>query len=61
MINKAAIQAVISDLKSQKAFNFTQTAKKYTIQISTLLCHFKGKSVSYCKAHLRSNKLLNNV
>ena len=61
MVNEAAIQQAISDLKSQKVPNYTQTAQKYNLEISTLRRRFKGKTVSNAEAHSRDQKLLTNA
>ena len=61
MVNEADIQAAISDLRSQKAHNFTQVAKKYNIQKTTLIRRFKGETVSMAEAHSRDQRLLTNT
>ena len=58
MVNETDIQQAISDLKSQKIPNYTQTAKKYNVQKTTLMRRFKGETVSTEEAHSRDQKLL---
>ena len=61
MVNEADIQAAISDLKSQKIPNFTQTAENFNIQKTTLIRRFKGETVSNTEARSRNQKLLTNA
>ena len=51
MINKADIQAVISNLELQEALNFTLAARKYNVKRATLMHCFKGKTVSTAKSY----------
>ena len=61
MVNEAAIQEAIIDLKSQKAPNFAATAKKHSVPRLTLTRRFKGETVSSAEAHSRHHKLLTNA
>ena len=61
MVNEAAIQEAIIDLKSQKAPNFAVTAKKHSVPRLTLTRRFKGETVSSAEAHSRHHKLLTNA
>ena len=61
MVNEAAIQEAIIDLKSQKAPNFAATAKKHSVSRLTLTRRFKGETVLSAEAHSRHHKLLTNA
>jgi hypothetical protein len=61
MVNEAAIQLAINDLKSQDVINFTATAKKYRIDRTTLMRRYKGQTASHAEAHSTHLKLLTNA
>ena len=61
MVNEAAIQEAIIDIKSQKAPNFAATAENYNVPRLTLMRRCKGETVSNAEAHSRDQKLLTNA
>ena len=58
MVNNAAILAVIADLKTQATPNYTQMAKKYGIERTTLARRFKGQTAPNLAAHIEAQGLL---
>ena len=52
MANEADILKVISDLDLQEMPHYTQVAKKYNLNCTTLMRCYKYKTVLYYKAHL---------
>ena len=61
MVNETDIKKAISDLKSQDPPKYTETAKKYNLEPSTLRRRFKGETVSHGDAHSRDKKLLTDA
>ena len=61
MVNEAAIQEAIIDLKSQKVTNYADTAKRFGIAPKTLERRFKGQNVSTAEFHSQTQQLLTNA
>jgi hypothetical protein len=61
MVNEAAIQLALDDLKSQEVINFTATAKMYNLDRTTLMRRFKGKTTSYQASRSVHQKLLTDA
>jgi hypothetical protein len=61
MVNEAAIQLALDELKLQEPINFRMTAKKYKIDHTTLMRRYKGKTVSHHDAHSIYKKLLTDA
>ena len=61
MVNEAAIEQAIDDLKSQNPPQYASVAKKYDLDRTTLMRRFKGEAFSYSEARSRSHKLLTNA
>ena len=61
MVNEAAIQEAIIDLKSQKVINYANTAKKFKIALKTLECCFKKQNVSTVEFHFQIQQLFINA
>ena len=61
MVNNEAMEATIHDLKSQNHPNYTDTARKFNINIITLAWCFKSKSISLMKDYSKNQKLLTNA
>ena len=55
MVNEAAIQETIIDLKSQKVTNYANTAKRFKIILKTLEHCFKIKMFSQLNSIFRFN------
>jgi hypothetical protein len=52
MANEADTLKVIGDLDLQEMLYYTQVAKKYNLDRTTLMCYYKHKTISYYKACL---------
>jgi len=55
----ALIKAALADLALQNLLNYTQTAKKFNINRSTLSRHYKGKTV-FKKKGRQTRSILSN-
>ncbi|EEH39629.1 hypothetical protein PAAG_01818 [Paracoccidioides lutzii Pb01] len=61
MVNKDSIQLAIADLKSQKVKNYTVTARKYGINMTTLRQHYIGTQLSQNEAASHHKKKISNL
>ena len=52
MANEADILKAIGDLDLQEMLYYTQVAKKYNLNHTTLMCCYKHKTILYYKACL---------
>lgn len=61
MVNEADISKAIADLNSQEKPNYSQIAKNYNIDRTTLMRRYKRQTVSQAKAHSIHHKLLTDT